>query len=90
MYFVNDDSKEHYLIDDAETAQVCKQNRGEFKLEPCRKHDVIAVDSDDTFPKSLFFRDVRIQSLFHSVMLMSRELMNSMLMMNMIVRMPLI
>ena len=89
-YFVNDDSKEHYLIDDAETAQVCKQNRGEFKLEPCRKHDVIAVDSDDTFPKSLFFRDVRIQSLFHSVMLMSRELMNSMLMMNMIVRMPLI
>ena len=36
-YFVNDDSKEHYLIDDAETAQVCKQKRGEFKLEPCRK-----------------------------------------------------
>ena len=23
-YFVNDDSKEHYLIDDAETAQVHK------------------------------------------------------------------
>ena len=89
-YFINGDSKEHYLIDDAETAQVHKQNRGEFRLEPCRKYHVIAVDSDDTFPESLFFRDVRIQSLFHSVMLMSRELMNSMLMMNMIVRMPLI
>ena len=64
-YFVNDDSKEH-LIDDAETAQVCKQKRGEFNLEPCRKYHVIAVDSDDTFSKSLFFRDVRIESLFHS------------------------
>ena len=64
--FVNDDSKEHYLIDDAQTVQVCKQKRGEFKLEPCRKYDVIAVDSDGTFSKSLFFRDVRIESLFHS------------------------
>ena len=64
-YFVNDDSKEH-LIDDAETAQVCKQKRGQFNLEPCRKYHVIAVDSDDTFSKSLFFRDVRIESLFHS------------------------
>ena len=27
---------------------------------------MIAVDSDDTFSKSLFFRDVRIESLFHS------------------------
>ena len=65
-YFFNDDSKEHYLIDDAETAQVRKQKRGEFKLEPCRKYHGIAVDSDDTFSKSLFFRDVRIESLFHS------------------------
>ena len=65
-YFVNDDSKEHYLIDDAETAQVRKQKKGEFKLEPCRKYHVIAVDSDGTFSKSLFFRDVRIESLFHS------------------------
>ena len=65
-YFVNDDSKEHYLIDDAETAQVSKQKRGEFNLEPCRKYHVIAVDSDDIFSKSLFFRDVRIESLFHS------------------------
>ena len=24
-YFVNHDGKEHYLIDDAKTAQVCKQ-----------------------------------------------------------------
>ena len=65
-YFVNDDSKEHYLIDDAETAQVSKQKRGEFNLEPCRKYHVIAVDSDDIFSKSLFFRDVRIEPLFHS------------------------
>ena len=65
-YFVNDDSKEHYLINDAETAQVRKQKREEFKLEPCRKYHVIAFDSDDTFSKSLFFRDVRIESLFHS------------------------
>ena len=35
-------------------------------MEPCRKHDVIAVDSDGTFSKSLFFRDVRIESFFHS------------------------
>ena len=27
---------------------------------------MITVDSDDTFSKSLFFRDVRIESLFHS------------------------
>ena len=64
-YFVNDDSKEH-LIDGAETAQVRKQKRGDFNLEPCRKHHVIVVNSDDTFSKSLFFRDVRIESLFHS------------------------
>ena len=38
----------------------------EFNLEPCRKYHVIAVDSDHTFSKSLFFRDVRIESLFHS------------------------
>ena len=65
-YFVNNDSKEHYFIDAATTAQVCKQKKGEFNLEPCRKYHVIAVDSDDTFSKSLFFRDVRIESLFHS------------------------
>ena len=65
-YFVNNDSKEHYLIDDAKTAQVWKQKRGEFNLEPCRKYHVIAVGSDDTFSKSLFFRDARIESLFHS------------------------
>ena len=35
-------------------------------LEPCRKYHVIAIDSDGTFSKSLFFRDVRIESLFHS------------------------
>ena len=29
-YFVNDDSKEHYLIGDAETAQVRKQKNGRF------------------------------------------------------------
>ena len=62
-YFVNDDSKEH-LIGDAETAQVCKQKNGEFKLEPSRKYHVID-DSDATFSKSLFFRVVRIESLFH-------------------------
>ena len=65
-HFVNDDSKEHYLIDDTETAQVRKQKRGDFNLEPCKKYHVIAVDSDDTFSKSMFFRDVRIESLFHS------------------------
>ena len=65
-HFVNNDSKEYYFIDAATTAQVCKQKRGEFNLEPCRKYHVIAVDSDDTFSKSLFFRDVRIESLFHS------------------------
>ena len=65
-YFVNDDSKEHYLIDDAKIAQVRKQKKGEFKLEPCRKYHVIAVDSHGTFSKSLFFRDVRKESLFHS------------------------
>ena len=65
-HFVNDDSKEHYLIDDTETAQVRKQKRGDFNLEPCKKYHVIVVDSDDTFSKSLFFRDVRIESLFHS------------------------
>ena len=27
---------------------------------------MIAVDSDSTFSKSLLFRDVRIESLFHS------------------------
>ena len=27
---------------------------------------MIAVDSDDTFSKSLFSRDVRMESLFHS------------------------
>ena len=27
---------------------------------------MIAVDSDDTFSKSLFSRDVRVESLFHS------------------------
>ena len=65
-HFVNDDSKEHYLIDDTETAQVRKQKRGDFNLEPCKKYHVIAVDSDDTFSKSMFFRDVRIESLFRS------------------------
>ena len=65
-HFVNNDNKEYYFIDAAATAQVCKQKRGEFNLEPCRKYHVIAVDSDDTFSKSLFFRDVRIESLFHS------------------------
>ena len=54
-YFVNDDSKEHCLTDDAETAQERKQKRGEL-----------------------------------IVMLMSRELVNSMLMMNMIVKKPLL
>ena len=44
-YFVNDDIKEHYLIDDAETAQVRKQKNGEFNLEPCRKYHWNAVDS---------------------------------------------
>ena len=65
-YFVNDYSKDYYLNDDAETAQVRKQKRGEFKLEPCGKYHMIAVDSDGTFSKSLFFRDVRIESLLHS------------------------
>ena len=65
-YFVNDDSKEHYLIDDTETARVRKQKRGDFNLEPCKKYHGIVVDSDDTFSKSMFFRDVRIESLFHS------------------------
>ena len=54
-YFVNDDSKNHYLTDDAETAQERKQKRGEL-----------------------------------IVVLMSRELVNSMLMMNMIVKKPLL
>ena len=53
-YFVNNDSKEHYLIDDAKTAQVCKRKRGEFNLEPCRKYHVIAVDSDDFFKVTVF------------------------------------
>ena len=57
-YFFNDDSKEHYLIDDAGTAQVRKQKRGEFKLEPCRKYHGIAVDSDGTFSKSFFFLEM--------------------------------
>ena len=65
-YFVNNDSKEHYFIDAATTAQVCKQKKGEFNLEPCRKYHVIAVDSDDTFSKSWFFGDVQIESLFRS------------------------
>ena len=65
-YFVNDDSKEHYLIDDTETARVRKQKRGDFNLEPCKKYHGIVVDSDDTFSKSMFFRDVRIEPLFHS------------------------
>ena len=60
-YLVNDDSKDHYLTDDAETAQVRKQKRRDFNLKPCRKYHVIAVDSDDTFSESSFFRDVRIE-----------------------------
>ena len=46
------------MIDDAGTAQVRKQKRGEFKLEPCRKYHGIAVDSDGTFSKSFFFLEM--------------------------------
>ena len=40
--------------------------RAQNRLEPCRRYHVIVVDSDGTFSKSLFFRDVRIGSFFHS------------------------
>ena len=66
-YFENDSSKEHTLLDAAEIAKVRQEERGEFKLEPCRVFHVIAFNNDGCFAKVLFFRDTNIISnIFNS------------------------
>ena len=59
-YFKSDDSKEHFLVDAAETAKIRKQKREEFKIDPCRKFHVIWVNSEGSTGKVLFIRDNKI------------------------------
>ena len=66
-YFENNNSKEHFLVDATETAKIQKQKRGEFKIEPCRKFQIIGANSDGSFGKVLFLRGNNIVSnIFNS------------------------
>ena len=66
-YFTNDSSKEHYLIDAAETASIRRKEK-EFVLKPCRIFHVIAVKKHDKFAKILHYRSQDIfSSLFDDV-----------------------
>ena len=63
-YFTNDSSKEHYLVDAAETASIRRKEREEFVLKPCRIFHVIAVNKHGKFAKILHYRN---QDIFNSL-----------------------
>ena len=54
-YFQSDDSKEHFLVDAAETTKIWKQKQGELKIEPCRKFHVIRVNCEGSFGIKVLF-----------------------------------
>ena len=63
-YFTNDSSKDHYLIDAAETPSIRRKEREEFVLKPCRIFHVIAVNKHGKFAKILHYRN---QDIFNSL-----------------------
>ena len=62
QYFLDDESKEHHLVDEAENAKVRANERGEFEIKPCRKFHVIGVNEDGVFIKKLYFTNPNITS----------------------------
>ena len=62
QYFLDDESKEHHLVDEAENAKVRANERGELEIKPCRKFHVIGVNEDDVFTKKLYFTNPNIIS----------------------------
>ena len=62
QYFLDDESKEHHLVDEAENAKVRANERGELEIKPCRKFHVIGVNEDGVFTKKLYFTNPNIIS----------------------------
>ena len=62
QYFLDDKSKEHHLVDEAENAKVRANERGELEIKPCRKFHVIGVNEDSVFTKKLYFTNPNIIS----------------------------
>ena len=60
QYFLDDESKEHHLVDEAENAKVKANERGELEIKPCRKFHVIGVNEDSVFTKKLYFTNPNI------------------------------
>ena len=56
-YSTNDSSKEHQLVDTAETVSIRKNEREEFVLKPCRTFHVTAVNKHGKFGKILHYRN---------------------------------
>ena len=48
-FFINDESKDHYLIDEESTASIRSKNQKEHVIYGCRKFHLIAVTPERIF-----------------------------------------
>ena len=60
---LGDSSKEHYLVDEADTANIRRIKQGEHVRKPCRCYNIIAVDKFGNFTKLFDFKDIEPKKL---------------------------
>ena len=65
-YFLdrNDESKEHYFIDEEKLAVKRREEKHEFIVRPCRAYHLIAVNSKGDFGKRLYYKGEDLKGIF--------------------------
>ena len=60
----NDETKQHYHVDESVTASKRRKEEEEFVITPCRAYHLIAVNNNGEFKKLLYYKGEELQSVF--------------------------